>query len=159
MHTLTVLLLVSQSPGASSEPRRSVVLHAFRSPSMGVEVRQGVLGLHVGLFPLIVDRGPDGEPRTTWFVKAGVTAYFLRFDLGSGRPSSLFASAALVQGLNNAWDVTTSVTRGSGVHGEVGVLWAAWRGLDLRLGVGVLLGFDGRLQVHPTPGFSWATEF
>jgi hypothetical protein len=29
----------------------------------------------------------------------------------------------------------------------------------VRLGIGALLGFDGRFNVHPTPGFSWSTVF
>lgn len=164
MTTLLLSLLVSQTspPAPQAEapvapPRTQVSVNAFRSPSIGVEVRQGFLSLHVGAFPLIIDATPEGGARTTWFLKAGLTAYFLRYDLGSGRPSSLFASVSLVQGLNNDWNVNTSVTRGTGVHGEVGVVWAAWRGLDVRLGLGFLLGFDGRFNVHPTPGFSWTT--
>ena len=63
-----------------------------------------------------------------------VLGEFLRFDLGSGRPSSLFTSVSLVQGTNNEWDVGRSIIHGTGVHGELGVVWAAWRGLDVRLG-------------------------
>lgn len=138
-------------------PLRQFSLHGFRSPSMGVELREGFLALHVGAFPLIVDSAPEGGPRTTWFLKTGVTAYFLQHDFGSGRPSGLFFSASLVQGLNNDWNAASSVTGGTGVHGELGLVWAAWRGLDLRIGIGALLGFDGRLNVHPTPGLSWST--
>jgi hypothetical protein len=161
MNLIALLLLLNQTPpsNTASGPLRQVTVHGFRSPSIGVEVREGFLGFHVGLFPLIVDGTPEGGSRTTWFVKMGATAYFLRFDLGSGRPSSLFTSVSLMQGLNNEWDVSRSVTHGSGVHGELGILWAAWRGLDVRLGVGALLGFDGRLNVHPTPGLSWSTVF
>lgn len=177
MTSIALLLLLSQSstpnptpveapveakaPSAtpSAAPQRQFTVHGFRSPSIGVELRQGFLGFHVGLFPLIADTSETGESRTTWFVKTGVTAYFLRFDLGSGRPSSLFTSLSLMQGLNNAWDVNRSVRQGTGLHGEVGVLWAAWRGLDVRLGVGVLVGLDGRVRVHPTPGISWSTVF
>lgn len=173
MNAIALLLLLSQAPSSTpattptetavalpvvppAAPLRQLTVHGFRSPSIGVELREGFFAFHVGLFPLIVDASESGEARTTWFLKTGVTAYFLRYDLGSGRPSSLFASVSLVQGLNNAWDVNRSVTHGTGVHGELGLVWAAWRGLDLRLGVGVLLGFDGRLQVHPTPGVSWS---
>jgi hypothetical protein len=160
MKTLAALLLLSQvSEAPPQPPRRQVSVHAFRSPSIGVEVRDGFLALHVGAFPLIVDADAEAEPRTTWFLKTGLTAYFLRYDLGSGRPSSLFASVSLVQGLNHAWNVGRSVTKGTGVHGELGLVWAAWRGLDVRLGLGVLVGFDGRVNVHPTPGFSWSTAF
>ena len=160
MNALALLLLLAQTPTTPpATPQRQFSVHAFRSPSIGVELREGFLALHVGAFPLIVDSTPEGGTRTTWFLKTGLTAYFLRYDLGSGRPSSLFASLSLVQGLNNEWNVGTSITHGTGVHGEVGVVWAAWRGLDVRLGVGALLGFDGRFNVHPTPGFSWSTVF
>jgi hypothetical protein len=159
MNTLALLLLLSQTSTPPEAPRRQFSVHAFRSPSIGVELRDGFFALHVGAFPLIVDSTPEGGTRTTWFLKTGLTAYFLRYDLGSGRPSSLFASVSLVQGLNNDWNVGTSITRGTGVHAELGVVWAAWRGLDVRLGVGALVGFDGRFNVHPTPGFSWSTVF
>lgn len=150
----------STSPETAAPPQRQLIVHGFRSPSIGVELREGFFGFHLGLFPLIADTEPDtGAQRTTWFVKLGATAYFLRYDLGSGRPSSLFVSVSLMQGLNNAWDVSRSVTHGAGLHAEVGVLWAAWRGLDVRLGAGLLVGFDGRVSVHPTPGLSWATTF
>ncbi len=163
MNSIALLLLLSHTPPttppAPVAPQRQLTVHAFRSPSIGVEVREGFLALHVGVFPLIVDSPPEGGTRTTWFLKTGVTGYFLRYDLGSGRPSSLFASVSLVQGLNHAWNVSESITRGTGVHAELGVVWAAWRGLDLRLGLGALVGFDGRFNLHPTPGFSWSTVF
>lgn len=160
MNTLALLLLLNQTPPPpAASPQRQVSVHAFRSPSIGIEVREGFLALHVGAFPLIVDGTPEGGTRTTWFLKTGLTAYFLRYDLGSGRPSSFFASVSLVQGLNNDWDVGRSITHGTGAHGELGVVWAAWRGLDVRLGIGALVGFDGRVNVHPTPGFSWSTVF
>lgn len=167
MH-LALLLLLTQTPSPEAQPQppspepeplRQVTVHGFRSPSIGVEIRSGFFAFHVGAFPLIVDATETGEARTTWFLKTGATAYFLRFDLGSGRPSSLFVSVSLMQGLNHAWDVSQSVTRGTGFHGELGVLWAAWRGLDVRLGVGLLVGLDGRVHVHPTPGLSWSTVF
>lgn len=165
MNLIALLLVLNQtsSPAAEVEaeaaPQRQFSVHGFRSPSIGVELRSGFFAFHVGMFPLIVDGTAEGGSRTTWFLKMGATAYFLRFDLGSGRPSSLFTSVSLVQGTNNEWDVGRSIIHGTGVHGELGVVWAAWRGLDVRLGVGVLIGFDGRVNVHPTPGLSWSTVF
>ncbi len=169
MHSLALLLLLTQTPETpvstpvtppvEARPQRQLTVHGFRSPSIGVELREGFFAFHVGMFPLIVDSNEAGESRTTWFLKLGATAYFLRFDLGSGRPSSLFASLSFLQGVNNGWDVSRSIVHGSGVHGELGVVWAAWRGLDVRLGIGVLVGFDGRVNVHPTPGLSWSTVF
>lgn len=153
----SVVLLVAvaaTSPATAAPAERELTVHGFRSPSMGVELRDGWLGFHLGLFPLIADEGDDGT-RTTWFVKTGVTAYPWRVDLGSGRLSGPFVSLSLMQGLNNEWNVSTSVGDGAGVHGELGFRWAVTSGLDLRLGLGVLFGSEGRVVVHPTPGISW----
>lgn len=148
------LLLVGSTAHADGD--REIILHAFRAPSTGVEFREGFLGLHVGLYPAIVDKNDRGAARTTWFLKTGLTAYFLGFDTGSGRNSSPYVSLSLVQGFGNAWDVTRSVTEGTGVAVDAGFRWAAWRGLDLRLGRGVMVGFDGRVKLNPTPGISRA---
>jgi hypothetical protein len=151
-----LVALATAATTASAAPAdRELTVHGFRSPSTGVELREGWLGFHLGGFPLIADKGADGS-RTTWFVKTGVTAYPWRFDLGSGRASGPFVSLSLLQGLNNDWNVSTSVSQGTGVHGEVGFRWAVAAGLDLRLGIGVLVGAEGRYIVHPTPGISWS---
>ncbi len=134
---------------------RELTLHGFRSPSTGVELRDGWLGFHVGAFPLIADEGRDGS-RTTWFLKTGLTAYPWRLNLGSDRPSGPFVSVSLMQGMNNEWDVAISAKRGTGIHGEAGFRWAVGAGLDLRLGAGVLVGSDNRVVVHPTPGIGWS---
>lgn len=149
---LIVLLATSPSPSAD----RELMLHVFRAPSMGVELRESFLGLHLGLHPAIIDEDAAGASRTTWFAKFGLTAYFLGFDTGSGRDSSPYASLSLVQGLNGAWNVSKSVDEGTGVTVDVGFRWAAWRGLDLRLGAMMLIGFDGRTLFRPTPGLSWS---
>jgi hypothetical protein len=150
-----LVALATTTSSAAETVDRELTVHGFRSPSMGVELRKGWLGFHLGAFPLIVDDGTDGA-RTTWFLKTGLTAYPWRFDLGSGRPSGPFLSVSLLQGLNNEWNVATSVSRGTGVHGEVGFRWALGAGLDLRLGIGVLVGSDSRVIVHPTPGIGWS---
>jgi len=152
--SILVVLAATASPSAAEPAERELTVHGFRSPSTGVELRDGWLGFHLGLFPLIADEGADGT-RTTWFVKTGVTAYPWRFDLGSGRVSGPFVSLSLMQGLNNEWNVANSVGQGAGVHGEIGFRWAVTAGLDLRLGVGVLVGSEERVVVHPTPGISW----
>ena len=149
-----VMLLVSQASAQS--PDREILVQGFRSPSMGVEVKDGFLGFSVGVYPTTIDEDSRGKPRTTWFLKTGLTAYVYEFDTGSGRPSSPFVSLALVQGLNNAWNVSESIREGSGVFLDLGFRWAAYRGLDLRLGAGLLVGFDGRWHVRPTPGIGWA---
>ena len=169
------MLIVSQANAQS--PDREILVQGFRSPSMGVEVKDGFLGFSVGVYPTTIDENSRGEPRTTWFLKTGLTAYVYDFDTGSGRPSSPFVSLALVQGLNNAWNVSDSIREGSGVFVDLGFRWAAYRGLDLRMGAGLLVGWaaggtcgrprasDGRLLprdlrgrplpsiLEPTPSF------
>lgn len=157
--SLSGLALLVVGPAASHAAEglaeRELTVHGFRSPSMGVELRDHWLGFHVGLFPLIADDGLDGS-RTTWFLKTGLTVYPVRFALGSRRPSGPFASVSLLQGLNNEWNVAESVSQGTGVHGELGFRWAVGQGLDLRLGIGIAAGSEGRVIVHPTPGVSWS---
>ncbi|MDX2087639.1 MAG: hypothetical protein SFX73_07305 [Kofleriaceae bacterium] len=156
---LTCLGLLASAPATADTDHtfadRELTVHGFRSPSIGVELREKWLGFHVGLFPLIADDGVDGA-RTTWFLKTGLTVYPVRFTLGSQRPSGPFASVSLLQGLNNEWNVAESVSQGTGAHGELGFRWAVGRGLDLRLGIGVAIGADRRVIVHPTPGIAWS---
>lgn len=155
--TSVVLVAAPSSHAADPEPVKSeVILHGFRAPSMGVELREDWIGFHVGLYPTILDEGADGKGRTTWFAKTGVTFYPLQLDLGSGRPSGLYIGVALMQGLGNAWDASKSATSGAGGFFDLGFRWAAFKGFDLRLGAGALVGFDGRTAVNFTPGFSWA---
>jgi hypothetical protein len=158
----TVALVLGVAlPGtpAAAKPDRELIVHGFRAPSTGVELRQGVLGFHVGLYPTAIDEAPNGDSRTTWFLKTGLTAYFLGFDTGSGRDSSPYVGVSLVQGLGNAWDVSRSTTTGAGGTFEAGFRWAAYEGLDLRLGASVLAGFDGRVRVRPTPGIGWSIPY
>lgn len=136
-------------------PKRELMLHGFRAPSMGVELREDWIGFHVGFYPTILDTGADGKGRTTWFAKTGVTFYPWQFDAGSGRPSGIYLGLALVQGLDNDWDASKSATTGSGGFFDAGFRWAAFKGFDLRIGAGALVGFDGRVEVNFTPGFSW----
>jgi hypothetical protein len=148
------------SRAADPEPAtREVILHGFRAPSMGVELREDWIGFHVGVYPTILDKGADGKGRTTWFAKTGVTFYPFQLDLGSGRPSGLYVGIALMQGLGNAWDASKSATSGAGGFFDLGFRWAAFKGFDLRLGAGALVGFDGRTAFNFTPGFSWGIPF
>jgi hypothetical protein len=52
--------------------------------------------------------------------------------------------------------VTVDLDAGTAFGAEAGVRWAAWRGLDLRLGVAVLATAEGDVYVNPTPGLSWS---
>ena len=150
---LIVLACMSFSLPANAEPE--LILHGFRAPSTGVELRDGWIGFHVGFYPTTIDRGSEG-PRTTWFVKTGLAAYWAQFDTGSGRMSGFYSGVSLVQGLNHEWNVSQSTKHGAGMVVESGFSWAVYRGLELRLGAAWLVGFDGRMRVNPTPGIGWA---
>jgi hypothetical protein len=144
---------------AEALPRRELIVNGFRAPSTGIELRDGWLSYHLGFYPTTIDTNADGAPRTTWFLKVGLLAYPLQFDTGSGRPSSPYIGLSLVQGLNHDWDVSRDAGSGSGGLAELGFRWAAYRGLDIRLGASLLAGFDGRIKLNPTPGIGWAIPF
>lgn len=135
-----------------TSPRRELIVHGFRAPVTGVELRDGPLGFHLGVYPMLF----GDEVVTTWFTKVGVSAYFLSFDTGSGRDSGLYASGSLLQGLTGAHDVTKDVASGTAFSGEAGFRWAAVKGLDVRLGITAVVTASGDLSVNPTPGLSWS---
>jgi hypothetical protein len=134
---------------------RQVMVHGFRNPATGLEVRQGTVGFVVGFFPDIVDTAPNGENRTTWFTKTGLFYYPFGVDAGASGRFEPYLGLSLVQGLGNGWNVAESVTHGSGVTLDGGLRWATAAGLDLRLGAVLLAGFDGRLNWNPAPGIGW----
>lgn len=134
---------------------RQVVLHGFRNPVTGLEVREAAVGFVVGFAPNIVDTGRDGENRTTWFTKTGIFLYPFGVDTGSAGRFEPYLGVSLVQGLGNAWNVSESVVHGSGVTFDGGLRWASPVGLDLRLGAVLLVGFDGRFNWNPAPGIGW----
>lgn len=132
-----------------------MILHGFRNPVTGVELRQGAVGFVLGFYPTIVDSGPQGENRTTWFAKTGI--FWYPFGLNAGELGLLepYMGASLVQGLGNAWNVSESVLHGSALTFDGGLRWAFPGGLDLRLGAVLLVGFDGRTHWNPAPGIGW----
>jgi hypothetical protein len=148
---LLVTTLLLPAATASAPPEREIIVHVFRAPSIGMEVRQGLFGVHVGAYPTVIDRDGDGAHRTTWFVKAGVSAYVLGLAAGSTRTSNLYVGLALMRGLHQGWGWAGFV--------DAGFRWAAWQGLDLRLGAGLLVERDGRVRLNPTPGASWTFAY
>jgi hypothetical protein len=136
----------SEEPPGTTD--HELLLHGWRSPSIGVEYRRGFLGIHAGAYPTVISRDARGDTETTWFAKAGLTGYFLPLRLTSERASTLFVSVAYLRGLNRDWDDALFL--------ETGFRWAVWKGLDLRLGVGLLLAPGQSPRVNPTPGVSWS---
>jgi hypothetical protein len=123
---------------------RELMVHAFRAPSIGLEYRAGHFGVHAGAYTSALNTAGQA----TWFFKAGVTGYFLPMRLTSERHSSFYASASFLRGVQTGWS--------NGFMPEAGFRWAAWKGIDLRLGVAVLLAPGRQVYVNPTPGISWS---
>jgi hypothetical protein len=134
-----------EPPGTTDH---ELLLHGWRSPSIGVEYRRGFLGVHAGAYPTVISHDARGGTETTWFAKAGLTGYFLPLRLTSERASTVFVSIAYLRGLNRGWDDALFL--------ETGFRWAVWKGLDLRLGAGLLLAPGQSPRVNPTPGVSWS---
>lgn len=143
-----MLIITMCSLSIAAHADREIMINLFRSPSMGLEFRESFFGVHVGLYPTIISKNAKGENETTWFIKLGVTAYGGRFSLGADQPSSFFASASYVRGLNHAWE--------NGFLADVGFRWAVWRGLNLRLGGCVLLSPGKHFRINPAPGIGWS---
>jgi len=129
---------------------KELLIHGFRNPSIGLELRYGWLGVHAGAYTTIVGHAKDAEATSSasWFFKTGLTAYALPVRLTSDRPSNVFVSASYLRGTNNGWT--------DAVAFEGGFRWAVVHGLDLRLGAAVLLAPGERVRVNPTPGISWS---
>ena len=147
------ILILSLPFGLVAEnaaPQKEILLHGFRSPSTGVEYRQGHWGIHGGLYTSIL-RPAEGQKATTaWFAKTGATAYFLPFRLVGPRKSELFASASYLRGLNEGWK--------SAVQFEPGVRFALTSHLDLRVGASLLRAQQRGWRYNPTIGVSWSFQ-
>jgi hypothetical protein len=52
-----------------------------------------------------------------------------------------------------------SLGRGNGALAEAGYRWMVWQGINLRLGVAVLLERGHDVKVNPTPGIGWSQAF
>ena len=99
---------------------QEVNLNLFRNPSIGLEYRRGDVSLHGGAYPTIISRGADGQYDTSWFLRAGVTTYFLGHSFYEQRPSEFYASVSYLRGLN--------LGRGNAALLETGYRWMVGRG-------------------------------
>lgn len=144
----------AQPPDDHPAPLRDVevVVHGFRAPVTGIEVRDDVIGLHLGAYPILVGMGADS---TSWYVKMGLSLYPWSLESPRGRRSGPYAAASLLQGLTGARAVAVDVDAGTGVQVEAGWMQALGTGLELRLGIAALRT-DGLTSINPTPGISWS---
>jgi hypothetical protein len=146
---LSLLVLISSSCFAQkSNPELSksfnrLSINGFRNPSIGIEFESHTISVHAGYYITAFESGV-----TTKFFKAGVTHYMLPVDKKEV-PSSFYASASYLRGLNNDYENDNAVAT------EVGFRWTVVKGLNIRLGVTALASPDKHLKVNPTPGISY----
>lgn len=126
-------------------------LNLFRNPSIGLEYRLSDFAVHAGMYPTIISEDAAGNNRTTWFVRAGLTWFFLGHSFYGQRPSEFYLSGSYLRGLHHG--------RGNGAMAEGGYRWMVWRGLNVRLGAAVLLEPGQVVRVNPTPGIGWSHSF
>lgn len=137
----------ADEPNGPADGGHELAVNGFRSPSIGLEYRWRALSVHAGAYPTIVEPGARGVSGTTWFLRTGARLDVWRVPLTSAGPSALFVDASWVRGLGDGWK--------DGLMTEVGFRLRAWKGLEARLGVALLLSPDHRPRVNPTPGLSW----
>ena len=123
----------------------------FRNPSVGLEYRWGKLAVHGGVYPTVISKDANAVNETSWFVRAGVTSFFWGHAFNGQRPSEFYASASYLRGLN--------LGHGNALLSEAGYRWMVWQGINLRLGVAVMLERDHDVKVNPTPGLGWSQAF
>jgi hypothetical protein len=118
---------------------------------MGLEYRLGDFAGHAGLYPTIISKNAAGTNQTSWFVRAGLTYFFLGHSFYGQRPSEVYVSGSYLRGLN--------LGHGHAALSEAGYRWMVWRGLNVRLGVALLLETGRDAKVNPTPGIGWSQSF
>jgi hypothetical protein len=125
--------------------RQELSVNFFRNPSIGLEWRYSQVSIHAGYYLT------NFEPNvTTEFIRSGVTFWFLPFATNGDVPSSFYSSVSYLYGLTREW------TGSTGMMLEAGFRWMPWRGLNVRLGVDVLLSPNQAIKVNPNPGVSWS---
>lgn len=150
---------VAEAPAAHAPPEQpqakglpqELNINLFRNPSIGLEYRLGPLSVHAGAYPTVISQNAAGENETSWFLRAGMSAYFLGHSFYRQRESEFYVSASYMRDLN--------LDHENGAAFEAGYRWMVWNGLNLRLGVAVLLEPGRQVQVNPTPGIGWSFAF
>lgn len=141
---------VALAESRSSTPQE-LNLNLFRNPSIGLEYRRGAVAVHGGVYPTVISQDAAGSNETTWFVRAGLSTFFLGHSFNGQRPSEFYLSGSYLHGLN--------LGRGHAALVETGYRWMVWQGINLRLGVAVLLERGRDVEVNPTPGIGWSQAF
>lgn len=149
-HTIMAGLFVIATGSTFSQSKFSqqeISINGFRNPSIGVEYRYRHLSVHAGYYVTNFTSGV-----TTQFVKAGVTAWFLAVDKKE-IPSSFYAGAAYLRGLNREYKNTNALGL------EAGFRWMIWKGLNLRIGAIAVTAAKRDVEINPTPGISYSFSF
>jgi hypothetical protein len=136
---------------------QELLLNGFRAPSMGLEYRRGMLSVHAGAYPTIINERESVADGTTWFAKAGVSVWFLPIRMMGNERSSFYAGASYVKNID-------SENWGHGGQLEAGFRWVIYRGAFLRLGASALyapgrhcpVGDCATVKVRPNPGIGFA---
>lgn len=150
---LGLLALAGSSLAQSKLSDHEISVNAFRNPSIGVEYRYRHVSVHAGYYPTILKDNATTESgatnNTTSFLRAGLSYWFLPVGR-KDNPSSFYASASYVRGLDYDYEAR------NGVIGEAGFRWMVVGGLNLRLGVAALKAPGRDWQINPTPGISYS---
>jgi hypothetical protein len=137
-----------ESPGRTPQ---EVSVNLFRNPSIGLEYRLGDVALHAGLYPTIISKDASGQNETSWFLRVGLTYFFLGHSFYGQRQSEFYVSASYLRGFNHGHD--------NAALADIGYRWMVWRGLNLRIGVAALLERGHDIKINPTPGIGWSQSF
>lgn len=149
-HLIFAALFIITAVAANAQSKFSkqeLSINGFRNPSIGVEYRYRQVSFHGGYYVTNFTQNT-----TTQFVKAGVTYWFLPVDKKE-IPSSFYAGASYLRGLNRDYDGKNAVAA------EAGFRWMIWKGLNLRIGVIAVAAKGEDLKINPTPGISYSFKF
>ncbi|WP_336517761.1 hypothetical protein [Pollutibacter soli] len=137
---LATVLCFSQS----RFPKNEFSINGFRNPSIGLEFRHKFVSVHTGYYMTAFK-----AEETTKFIKVGITAWFLPVDK-KPIPSSFFAGASYLRGINREYDETNAFSF------EAGFRWMIWKGINFRFGAIAVGAKDHSLKVNPAPGVSYS---
>ncbi|MBC7890765.1 MAG: hypothetical protein H7Y12_01010 [Sphingobacteriaceae bacterium] len=127
--------------------RQEISINGFRNPSIGLEYRHHAVSFHAGYYPTNFESGV-----TTTFVKVGTTFWFLPIGQREN-PSSFYASVSYLRGLSREYENENAA------FVDAGFRWMVWRGLNLRIGAGLLASPGKSVKLNTTPGISYSFFF